>query len=50
MEAEQIHRLLAGKRMYDIQDWKENLQRSGAFQSFEEASKLGVWLNEMFGR
>lgn len=50
MEAEKIHRFLAGKPIHDIHDWKESLQRADAFANREEASKIGGWLNSMFGR
>lgn len=50
MEAGKIHRFLAGKPIHDIYDWKESLQRADAFANREEASKIGGWLNSMFGR
>ncbi len=50
MEAEKVHRFLAGKPIYNILDWGETLQRSEAFQNPGEASKIGAWLDEMFGR
>jgi len=50
MEAEKVHCYLAGKPIYNIQDWKETLRRSDAFQNPDEASMLGSWLNDMFGK
>ncbi|KAI9881001.1 MAG: Biotin/lipoate A/B protein ligase [Pleopsidium flavum] len=50
IEAEGVQRLIAGQQLYKIQDWKQILQQSNAFQEPETSFKVGQWLNEIFVR
>ncbi|KAI9829107.1 MAG: Biotin/lipoate A/B protein ligase [Thelocarpon impressellum] len=49
-QAEEVQRLLEGKKIHDVDDWHQLMQGSSESDHHPGRGSLGSWLNEMFGR
>jgi hypothetical protein len=48
-ESDKIAKAMVGKKVHEIEDWKEVLLETEAFKNRDHAVRLSNWFNRLFG-